>query len=62
MWAQVIEINIEKAFPDADYFVMEKAGAALPWIVSEIKKIYESGAWNSSPQRHKEHKVRYKPE
>lgn len=37
--AQIIEINIEKAFPDADYFIMEKAGTFLPMIVEEIKKI-----------------------
>lgn len=42
--AQIIEINIEKAFPNADYLILEKAGAALPRIVAEIKKIYESGA------------------
>lgn len=37
--AQIIEINIEKAFPDANYFMMEKAGTAIPKIVAEIKKI-----------------------
>lgn len=37
--AQIIEINIEKVFPDADYFIMKKAGIALPMIVEEIKKI-----------------------
>lgn len=42
--AQIIEINIEKAFPNADYLILEKAGTALPRIVAEIKKIYESGA------------------
>jgi NAD-dependent deacetylase len=36
--AKIIEINIENAFPDADYFIMEKAGTALPRIVAEIKK------------------------
>jgi hypothetical protein len=49
--AQVIEVNIEKVLPDADYFVMGKAGAALPRIVAEIKKIYESGAQTNPPQR-----------
>lgn len=37
--AQIIEINIEKVFPDSDYLIMEKAGTALPTIVEEIKKI-----------------------
>ena len=37
--AKVIEVNIEKSFPDADYFVEEKAGTALPIIVSEIEAI-----------------------
>lgn len=36
--AQIIEINIEKAFPDADYFIMDKAGIALSKIIEEIKK------------------------
>jgi len=36
--AKIIEINIENAFPDADYFIIEKAGTALPRIVAEIKK------------------------
>lgn len=39
--ARIIEINIEKVFPEADYLIMEKAGTALPQIVSEIKKIYK---------------------
>jgi NAD-dependent deacetylase len=37
--AQIIGINIGKAFPGSDYFIMEKAGMALPKIVAEIKKI-----------------------
>ncbi len=37
--AKIIEINIEKAFPDADYFLQAKAGIALPRIVEKIKKI-----------------------
>jgi len=37
--AKIIEINIENAFPDADYFIVEKAGTALPMIVAEINKI-----------------------
>ncbi|MDO8142789.1 MAG: NAD-dependent deacylase [Candidatus Brocadiales bacterium] len=36
--AKIIEINIEKAFPEADYSIMEKAGTALPKIVDEINK------------------------
>jgi NAD-dependent deacetylase len=35
--AKVIEINIEKAFREADYFIGEKAGTALPKIVEKIK-------------------------
>ncbi len=34
--AKIVEINIENAFPDADYFIKEKAGTALPKIVEEI--------------------------
>lgn len=37
--AKVIEINIEKAFRVADYFIGEKAGVALPEIVKNIKEI-----------------------
>ena len=37
--AKIIEINIENAFHDADYFIMEKAGTALPKVVAEINKI-----------------------
>ena len=37
--AKIIEINIENAFPDSDYFIKEKAGTALPKIVGEIDKI-----------------------
>ena len=37
--AKIIEINIENAFHDADYFIVEKAGTALPMIVAEINKI-----------------------
>lgn len=35
--ARIMEINVEKAFPDADYLIMEKAGTALPQIVAEVK-------------------------
>ena len=41
--AQIIEINIENASPDADYFIMEKAGTAFPKIVAEVRKIYAPG-------------------
>ncbi|MGD2271091.1 MAG: NAD-dependent deacylase [Desulfobacterales bacterium] len=40
--AKLIEINIERAFPEADYYIEEKAGTALPRIVKEIKSIYPS--------------------
>ncbi|HHT9107607.1 MAG TPA: SIR2 family NAD-dependent protein deacylase [Candidatus Wunengus sp. YC63] len=36
--AKIIEINIENAFPDADYFIIEKAGTALSRIVAEVNK------------------------
>jgi len=36
--AKIIEVNIERSFPDADYCITEKAGTALPEIVAEIKK------------------------
>jgi NAD-dependent deacetylase len=36
--AGVVEINLEHAFPGADYFLKGKAGALLPLIVSEIIK------------------------
>ena len=36
--AAVVEINLERAFPGADYFLKGKAGALLPLIVSEIIK------------------------
>lgn len=37
--ARIVEINIEESFPDADYFIKEKAGVALPRVVEEIKAI-----------------------
>ncbi len=37
--AKIVEINIEEAFSDADYFIKEKAGTALPKIVEEIRII-----------------------
>jgi NAD-dependent deacetylase len=36
--AAVVEVNIERAFAGADFFIEEKAGTALPEIVTEIKK------------------------
>jgi len=36
--AAVVEVNIEPAFVGADFFLNEKAGTALPEIVTEIKK------------------------
>jgi NAD-dependent deacetylase len=35
--AAVVEINIEKAFSGADYFLAGQAGTVLPELVSEIK-------------------------
>ena len=40
--ALVIEINPEKAFPAADYYIKEKAGEALGGIVQEVKKLKNS--------------------
>ncbi len=37
--AVIIEINIEKAFRNADYFIKEKAGIALPEILRFIKDL-----------------------
>ena len=35
--AVVIEVNPEKAFATADYYIAEKAGKALSRIVEEVK-------------------------
>jgi NAD-dependent deacetylase len=35
--ALIVEINIEKAFPDADHVVLEKAGTAMARILEAIK-------------------------
>ena len=35
--AVIVEINIERAFGNADYFIKEKAGIALPEILKAIK-------------------------
>jgi NAD-dependent deacetylase len=37
--AVVIEVNPEKAFPDADYYIEEKAATALAGIVEEVKAV-----------------------
>jgi NAD-dependent deacetylase len=37
--AKIVEVNIERAFPGADFVVEEKAGAGLSRILVEIKKI-----------------------
>ncbi len=38
--AKIIEVNIEPAFTDADFFIGEKAGTVLSGLLSAIKKIY----------------------
>jgi NAD-dependent deacetylase len=35
--AKIVEINIERAFPDADHVVLEKAGTAMARILEAIK-------------------------
>ena len=40
--AVVIEVNPEKSFPVADYYIPEKAGVALGRIVQEVKKLKNS--------------------
>ena len=37
--AKIVEVNIERAFPGADFAVAEKAGAGLSKISEEVKKI-----------------------
>lgn len=37
--AKIVEVNIECAFPDADFVVAEKAGLGLSRILEEIKKM-----------------------
>ena len=37
--SKIIEVNIEKAFPVADYFLQEKSGVALPEIIAEINRM-----------------------
>jgi NAD-dependent deacetylase len=36
--AAVVEVNIERAFSNADYFLEGRAGTVLPALVSEVKK------------------------
>lgn len=38
--SKIIEVNIEKAFPVADYFLQEKSGVALPKIISAIRRLH----------------------
>lgn len=45
--AKIIEVNIERSFPDADYCITEKAGTALPEIVAEIKKYEQASHANA---------------
>ena len=35
----IIEINIEKAFPVADFYIQEKSGVALPKIVEAVRRL-----------------------
>jgi NAD-dependent deacetylase len=36
--AAVVEVNIERAFSNADYFLEGQAGTVLPALVSEVRK------------------------
>jgi len=38
--SKIIEVNIEKAFPVADYFLQEKSGVALPKIIAAIRRLH----------------------
>ena len=35
--AKIVEINIERAFPDADHIVLETAGKAMSGILDAVK-------------------------
>jgi NAD-dependent deacetylase len=37
--AKIVEVNIERAFPGADYVIQEKAGTGLSMILEEIRRI-----------------------
>ncbi|MBI5579076.1 MAG: NAD-dependent deacylase [Deltaproteobacteria bacterium] len=37
--ARIVEVNIQNAFPAADFRIAEKAGVALSGIVAELKKL-----------------------
>jgi NAD-dependent deacetylase len=37
--ACIVEVNIEHAFPGADFFIAEKAGTGMARLVEEIKKL-----------------------
>jgi NAD-dependent deacetylase len=37
--AVVVEVNPERAFTEADYFLAEKAGRVLPKIVAHIQQL-----------------------
>ena len=41
--AAVVEVNVERAFSEADYFLEGKAGTVLPEILSAIKKFNLQG-------------------
>jgi len=36
--ATVVEVNIERAFSGADYFLEGQSGTVMPKLVAEIKK------------------------
>ena len=42
--ANVVEVNPEKSFPNADYYLEEAAGIAMSKILEEVKIIAESGS------------------
>ncbi|MGD8519757.1 MAG: hypothetical protein PVF56_01325 [Desulfobacterales bacterium] len=42
--ANVVEVNPEKSFPNADYYLEETAGTAMSKILEEIKIIAKSGS------------------
>ena len=38
--AKIVEVNIERAFPGADFVVAEKAGVGLSGILEEVRRIH----------------------